>query len=66
MSKLNHVIVQPSAQEIEERCSLAIAQFELWTQIWRDNPDLVKKAGRRVEELMMPLVDVQRLYAETW
>lgn len=53
----------PSADVVQERWLNALAQFELWTQIWADNPELAKKAGIRVEELMMPLSAVQPRYA---
>jgi hypothetical protein len=59
-------IPMPSAEEIDTRWQQSLAQFELWTQIWKDSPELVKQAGQRVQELMMPIADVQRIYAQKW
>jgi hypothetical protein len=52
----------PSAEEVEQRWQQSLAQFELWTQIWVKNPELAKRAGTRVEELMMPLEAVRERY----
>ena len=54
----------PTADQVQERWLSALAQFELWTQIWAANPELAKKAGSRVEELMMPLEAVQLRYKD--
>jgi hypothetical protein len=54
------------AQMLEERWQQILAQFELWTQIWAANPELVKRSGSRVEELMMPIEAVRQRYAEQW
>jgi hypothetical protein len=56
----------PSAEEIDQRWQQSLAQFEMWTQIWKDNPQLAKQAGQRIQELMMPIADVQRIYAQKW
>jgi hypothetical protein len=56
----------PSAQELDQRWQQSLAQFELWTGIWKSNPELAKQAGSRVQELMLPLEDVQRKYAKSW
>ena len=60
------VFSPPSAETVNERWLSALAQFELWTLIWSDNPQLAKKAGARVEELMMPIEAVQYRYAKNW
>jgi hypothetical protein len=56
----------PSAEVLEMRWQQVLSQFELWTQIWAENPELAKKSGTRVEELMMPLDAVQQRYAQSW
>ena len=56
----------PNAEIMNERWNNALAQFELWTSIWSDNPQLAKNAGVRVEELMMPIEAVQHRYAKNW
>jgi hypothetical protein len=66
MNDAFYQIPVPSAEELDQRWQQSLAQFELWTQIWKDNPELAKQAGRRVQELMMPLADVQLAYAKTW
>ena len=49
----------PTAEQLQRRWQQSLAQFEFWTQIWLDNPTLAKQAGTRVEELLMPLSQVQ-------
>lgn len=56
----------PTAEVVSERWLQSLAQFELWTQIWLENPEITKRAGVRVEELMMPLKEVQDRYANGW
>ena len=56
----------PTAAIVNERWINSLAQFELWTSIWSDNPQLAKNAGVRVEELMMPIEAVQHRYAKNW
>ena len=56
----------PTAEIVHERWINSLAQFELWTGIWLDNPQLTKSAGVRVEELMMPLEEVQHRHAKNW
>ena len=56
-------IAVPTAEQSQERWEQSLAQFELWTQIWRDNPELAKQAGNRVEELLMPIAQVHATYA---
>ena len=64
MNDAHYGIPVPTAQQIDERWQQSLAQFELWTQIWRDNPELAKQAGKRVQELMMPLSEVQQRYLQ--
>ena len=59
-------LATPTAESVSEPCSNALAQFELWTSIWLENPQLAKSAGVRVEELMMPIEEVQHRYAKNW
>ena len=54
----------PTADQLQQRWEQSLAQFELWTQIWQDNPQIAKQAGKRVEELLMPLAQVQARYAK--
>lgn len=54
----------PTAEQLQQRWEQSLSQFELWTQIWSDNPQLAKQAGRRVEELLMPLEQVRLRYAD--
>lgn len=56
----------PTAEIVNERWLNVLSQFELWTGIWSESPQLAKKAGVRAEELMMPLEMVQRRYAKNW
>lgn len=49
----------PTSEQLQQRWEQSLAQFEMWTQIWRDNPQLAKQAGKRVEELLMPIAQVQ-------
>jgi hypothetical protein len=53
----------PTAEQLQQRWEQSLAQFEMWTQIWRENPQLAKQSGHRVEELMMSLSAVQPRYA---
>jgi hypothetical protein len=55
----------PSKAILEERWQKSLAMFEMWTQIWRDNPSVLAKAEQKVRELMMPLEAVQRLQLKT-
>jgi hypothetical protein len=66
MNDAFYQIPVPSAEEIDQRWQQSLAQFELWTQIWKDNPQLAAQAGQRVQELMMPIAEVQRIYAQKW
>ena len=66
MFDLNSRVPTPSAEVLEERWQQHLAQFELWTQIWAENPDIAKRSGARVEELMMPIDAVRQRYAKSW
>ena len=50
----------PSKAILEERWQKSLAMFEMWTQIWRDNPSVLMRANQKVRELMMPLDAVQQ------
>lgn len=60
----HYSIPVPTAEQLQQRWEQSLAQFEMWTQIWRDNPVLAKQAGLRVEELLMPIAQVQARYAK--
>ena len=48
-------VLHINSQLANERWQKSLAIFELSLQMWRDNPALPKKSGRRVEEFMMPI-----------
>jgi len=49
-----------SAQDANFRWEQALALYSTFTEIWTNNPKLAKQAGRRVQELVMPLEEVQQ------
>jgi hypothetical protein len=51
-----------SAQDAKLRWEQALALYSTFTEIWISNPHLAKQAGRRVQELMMPIDQVQQLH----
>ncbi len=53
---ISHEIAQARLQQ-----SLALTEF--FVSVWSSNPELARKAGRRVEEFMMPRDEVQRRHA---
>lgn len=53
-------IALPTPEQLQQRWEQSLAQFEFWVQIWRDNPQLAKQAGRRVEHLLMPLSEIHQ------
>ncbi len=48
----------------QARWEKALSLYETWTEIWLSNPTLAHQAGRRVEELISPLSEVQRKHAQ--
>ena len=60
------MLAAPTSEILNERWINSLAQFELWTGIWSANPQLARSAGVRVEELMMPIEEVQHRYAKNW
>lgn len=60
LSKSKHTI---SAEEASLRWDQSLALISTFTEIWLDNPQLARQAGRRVQEFVMPLAEVQRLHA---
>ena len=52
-----------SAEDAAKRWEQSLALFTTFTQIWMSNPLLAKQAGRRVQELVMPLDEVQKRHA---
>lgn len=52
----------PTAEQLQQRWEQSLVQFEMWKQIWRDNPELARQAGKRVQELMLPLADIHSRY----
>ena len=59
-TKLSPKII--SAQDANLRWEQALALYSTFTEIWISNPQLAKQAGRRVQELMMPIDQVQQLH----
>lgn len=55
-----------TAEQAHARWEQAFELFNTWTTIWADNPKFAKQAGARVEELMLPLAEVQLRYASKW
>lgn len=51
-----------SAQDAYHRWEQALALYSTFTEIWISNPQLAKQAGCRVQELMMPIDQVQQLH----
>jgi hypothetical protein len=51
-----------SAHDANLRWQQSLQLYSTFAEIWIQNPQLAKQAGRRVQELVMPLVDVQRLH----
>jgi hypothetical protein len=51
-----------SAQDANLRWEQALALYTTFTEIWNSNPQLAKQAGRRVQELMLPIDQVQHLH----
>lgn len=58
----NHAPRFITAQDANLRWEQALALYTTFTEIWVSNPQLVKQAGRRVQELMMPIDQVQQLH----
>jgi hypothetical protein len=48
----------------QARWEQALSLYETWTEIWLSNPLLAHQAGRRVEELISTLSEVQRRRAQ--
>jgi hypothetical protein len=51
-----------SEQDANLRWEQALALYTTFTEMWISNPQLAKQAGRRVQELMMPIDQVQQLH----
>ena len=49
-----------TAQDANIRWQQSLELYSTFAQIWIQNPQLAKQAGRRVEEFVMPLVEVQK------
>jgi hypothetical protein len=52
-----------SEADAAARVAQGLGLVELFTQIWLDNPKLLKQAGCRIEEFMMPIEQAQLLHA---
>ncbi|MEQ1880148.1 MAG: hypothetical protein ABL878_04170 [Burkholderiales bacterium] len=52
-----------SAEDAAKRWEQSLSLVTTFTQIWISNPLLAKQAGRKVEEFVMPLVEVQKRHA---
>ena len=46
-----------------ERFAQGMSLLDVFTQIWLANPALAKQAGRRVEEFILPIEEVQARHA---
>lgn len=53
-----------SAHDADIRWKQSLALYSTFAEIWIKNPQLAKQAGRRVQELVMPLVEVQRRHLD--
>jgi hypothetical protein len=62
----SHTQQTPSAEVVEARWQQSLALFELWTQLWAEQPSIAERAGVRVQELMSTIETVQRRYADVW
>jgi len=47
----------------QERLQQSLALADFFVSVWSSNPELARKAGRRVEEFMLPRDEVQRRHA---
>jgi hypothetical protein len=56
----------PSPDEVQARWQRSLALFELWARIWAEQPDIARRSGQRVEELMMPIDAVWARYIQWW
>ncbi|MFN0041545.1 MAG: hypothetical protein ACKVP2_18690 [Burkholderiales bacterium] len=52
-----------NAVDAARRWEQSLALVTTFTQIWMSNPLLAKQAGRKVEEFVMPLFEVQKRHA---
>jgi hypothetical protein len=43
-----------------QRFAQGMGLLDIFTKIWIENPMLAKQAGRKVEEFILPLEEVQR------
>ena len=55
-----------SSDRLDKRLFESQILFDHQVNIWRASPELAKQAGRKAEELMMSLDQVQKRYAEEW
>jgi len=46
-----------------QRFAQGMGLLDVFTRIWIANPTLAKQAGRKVEEFILPLEEVQRRHA---
>ncbi|MES2941446.1 MAG: hypothetical protein V4772_01100 [Pseudomonadota bacterium] len=49
-----------NAADAAMRWHQSLQLVSTFTEIWIQNPQLAKQAGRRVEEFVLPLVEVQK------
>lgn len=52
-----------NAEDAAKRWEQSLSLATTFAQIWMSNPLLAKQAGRKVEEFVMPLVEVQKRHA---
>lgn len=53
-----------SAQDAAARWQQSLELCSTFAQIWIENPQLAKQAGRRVEEFVMPLAEVRKRHLD--
>lgn len=54
---------KPTAEVLAARWQQSLSMFEMWTQIWRENPKILACSTRKVQDLMMTLEQVQQRHA---
>ncbi len=53
-----------NAHDANQRWKQSLELSSTFAQIWMQNPHLAKQAGRRVEEFVMPLAEVQKRHLD--
>lgn len=61
---LHPIPPQISEENAQQRSARGLAMAELLTQFWLENPALLKQAGRRAQEFMMPIEQARLLHLD--